>query len=79
MNINYLFPQKFTRRKKESKEGRKIIFLKIDLVSMQYINVCKLGVQMGKTLKTIKLDHNNNNNNNKFYSFLVETCSKSNS
>jgi hypothetical protein len=43
--INDLFPQKFTRRKKESKEASKTNRkIKIELVSRQYINVCKLGV-----------------------------------
>ncbi len=43
--INDLFPQKFTRRKKESKKANKTNNLFIfDLASMQYISVCKLGV-----------------------------------
>jgi hypothetical protein len=43
--INDLFPQKFTRRKKESKEANKTNNLFIfDLASRQYISICKLGV-----------------------------------
>jgi hypothetical protein len=42
--INDLFPQKITRRKKERKKARKTkTKTKTDLVSKQYINVCKLG------------------------------------